>query len=169
MQEVFLIKKQEGYCVKWNPQDVEIFQKAKEYVDTAVIPLLPVTFSGGEMGQTAGMSEFSTLLTGQLERQFKGRIFLFPGYAYLKEVDAEKLLENLIAWESALLENGFKHVFYLTSDYFWKSMESRLNGSLIWLPAIPMETMQEAQKVSVVESQVKQLLMMFTEKWNENE
>ncbi|WP_147533778.1 YpiF family protein [Bacillus marasmi] len=155
--------------MKWNPEDVEIFQKAKEYVDTAVIPLLPVTFNSGEMGQAAGMSEFITLLSGQLERQFKGRIFLFPGHAYLKEEVEEKLLEDLLKWESKLLENGFSHVFYLTSDYLWKSVESRLSGSVIWLPAIPMETMQEAQKVSVVESQVKQLLMMFTEKWNKNE
>ncbi|NMD70328.1 YpiF family protein [Bacillus sp. DNRA2] len=154
--------------MKWNPQDVEIFQKAKEYVDTAVIPLLPVTMNDSEMGQAASMSEFISLLSGQLERQFKGRIMLFPGYAYLKEWEQEKLKDDVGAWETALLENGFSHIFYITSDLFWKSIETHLKGSLIWLPAIPMETMQDAQKLSVVESQVKQLLMLFTEKWSEN-
>lgn len=155
--------------LKWNPQDVEIFQQAKEYVDTAVIPLLPVTLKNGEMGQAAGMSDFISLLTGQLERQFKGRMMLFPGYAYLQELNEEKLLDDLLVWESSLLENGFSHVFYITSDLFWKSVEPKLKGTLIWLPAIPMETMQDAQKLSVVESQVKQLLMLFTEKWSKKE
>jgi hypothetical protein len=154
--------------MKWNPQDIQVYLQSKEYVDTVVIPLLPVTFDN-EMGQAAGMSEFITLVTGQLERQFRGRLLLLPGYSYLKGSEEEKNLENLLDWEVQLLQSGFDHVFYLTSDLFWKSVESRLNGSLIWLPAIPLETMQESQKLSIIESQVKQMLTLFTEKWNKKE
>lgn len=153
--------------VKWNPQDIEIYSKSKEYVDTAVIPLLPISFDS-EMGQDAGMSEFITLVTAQLERQFRGRLLLLPGFSYLKGIEAEKVTD-LLQWESQLLESGFSHVFYLTSDLFWKSEESRFNGSVIWLPAIPLETMQDQQKLSVIESQVKQMLTLFTGKWNKKE
>lgn len=154
--------------MKWNPQDIQTFLQSKEYVDTAVVPLLPVTFDN-EMGQAAGMSEFITLVTGQLERQFRGRLLLLPGFSYLKGSEEEKNLENLLDWEVQLLQSGFDHVFYLTCDLFWKSVESRLNGPLIWLPAIPLETMQESQKLSIIESQVKQMLTLFTEKWNKKE
>ncbi|MGJ7919992.1 YpiF family protein [Neobacillus sp. LXY-4] len=154
--------------MKWNPQDIETFLQSKEYVDTAVLPLLPVAFDS-EMGQAAGMSEFITLVTGQLERQFKGRLLLLPGFSYLKTCEEEKLFTDLLLWESQLKESGFSHIFYLTSDLFWKSAESRLDGSLIWIPSIPLETMQEAQKISVVESQVKQMLTLFTGKWHEKE
>lgn len=153
--------------VKWNPQDIEIYSKSKEYVDTAVIPLLPISFDS-EMGQAAGMSEFITLVTGQLERQFRGRLLLLPGFSYLKSFEEAKV-DELLQWESKLLENGFSHVFYLTSDLYWKSIESHMNGTLIWIPAIPLETMQDAQKISVVDSQVKQMITLFTSKWNKKE
>jgi hypothetical protein len=154
--------------VKWNPQDVEVYLQSKEYVDTAVIPLLPVAFDS-EMGQAAAMSEFITLVTGQLERQFKGRILLLPGFSYLKIVEEENTFTNLLDWETQLKSNGFKHIFYLTSDVFWKPFDDRLSGSLIWIPSIPLETMQESMKISVVESQIKQMINLFTREWHEKE
>lgn len=154
--------------MKWNPQDVEVYLQSKEYVDTAVIPLLPVAFDS-EMGQAAAMSEFITLITGQLERQFKGRILLLPGFSYLKIMEEEHTVSHLLDWETQLKSNGFKHIFYLTSDVFWKPFDGRLSGSLIWIPSIPLETMQESMKISVVESQVKQMINLFTKEWHEKE
>lgn len=154
--------------MKWNPQDVEVYLQSKEYVDTAVIPLLPVAFDS-EMGQAAAMSEFITLVTGQLERQFKGRILLLPGFSYLKIVEEENTFTNLLDWETQLKSNGFKHIFYLTSDVFWKPFDGRLSGSLVWIPSIPLETMQESMKISVVENQVKQMINLFTREWHKRE
>ncbi|MFL6555853.1 MAG: DUF2487 family protein, partial [Bacillus sp. (in: firmicutes)] len=59
--------------MKWTPQDIETYLNAKEYVDTAVVPILAVSV-GGEMKQSATVAEFITLLTGHLERQFTGRL-----------------------------------------------------------------------------------------------
>lgn len=154
--------------MRWNPQDVEVYLQSKEYVDTAVIPLLPVAFDS-EMGQASAMSEFITLVTGQLERQFKGRILLLPGFSYLKIVEEEKTITSLLDWEAQIKSNGFKHIFYLTSDVFWKPFEGRLSGLLIWLPSIPLETMQESMKISIVENQVKQMINLFTREWHEKE
>jgi hypothetical protein len=44
-----------------------------------------------------------------------------------------------------------------------------LAGDVIWLPSIPLEHMNEPQKLSVIDSQVKQLLVLFTQKWHENQ
>ncbi|MFT9600573.1 YpiF family protein [Mesobacillus sp.] len=151
--------------MKWVAADVEMYQKAAEYVDTAIVPLLPVSF-GDDMKQNASMAEFIGILTAQLEKQFKGRIFLFPDFVYIKGHEASiKVLEE---WETTLLDKQFKHVFYVTSDSSWRQQEKELTGNLLWLPSLSLEHMQEQQKVAIVEDQVNQLLSLFTEKWQED-
>lgn len=150
--------------MKWNSQDVDIFLKSKEYVDTAVLPLFPVTFNH-DIKQAALMTEFINLLSVPLEKQFKGRILLFPGFSYLQSSETDKLLADLKLWENQLIENGFKYVFYLTSDTIWNQFQEKLSGSVIWLPSIPLETMDETAKMAVLESQVKQMINLFTQKW----
>ena len=151
--------------MRWMAADVEMYQKAAEYVDTAIVPLLPVSF-GEDMKQNASMAEFIGILTTQLEKQFKGRIFLLPDFVYLKGLDSS--INGLKEWENTLLDKQFKHVFYITSDSSWRQHEKGLSGNLLWLPSLSLEHMQEQQKVTLVEEQVNQLLSLFTEKWQED-
>ncbi len=65
-------------------------------------------------------------------------------------------------------KSEFKHIFYITSESEWKMQEENLDGSLIWLPSLPLEHLQDSQKISMIESQVKQILNLFTRKWKEN-
>ena len=154
--------------MKWVPQEVETYLKAKEYVDTAVIPLYSVAF-GDEMKQSAGMGEYITLLTGHLERQFTGRILLFPPFTYLKNNQTDKVINDLKNWEANIEASEFKHTFYITTESEWKMHEQNFTGSIIWLPALPLEFMEDAQKMSLIDNQVKQLLNIFTQKWHKNE
>ena len=80
--------------MKWVSKDIETYLSAKEYVDTAVIPLFTVSF-GNEMKQSASSAEFITLLTNYLERQFTGRLMLFPPFTYLKTDDLEEVFNKL--------------------------------------------------------------------------
>jgi len=153
--------------MKWITQEVETYLNAKEYVDTAVIPLIAVSF-GGDMKQSAAAVEFITLLTSHLERQFTGRVLLFPSFTYLKFEPSEKVLDDLLKWEENLIKGEFKHIFYITSELDWRMKEQKLTGSLIWLPSLPLEHMNNTQKIEVIDNQVKQLLPLFTQKWNEN-
>lgn len=153
--------------MKWISKDIETYLGAKEYVDTAVIPLYSVTF-GAEMSQSASNAEFITLLTNYLERQFTGRLVLFPPFTYLKNDDSESNFNQLKNWEENIEKNDFKHIFYITSESDWKIHEDKLSGSLIWLPSLPLGALNEQQKNSMIESQVKQLLDLFTRKWHEN-
>lgn len=152
--------------MRWVAGDIEMYQKAAEYVDTAIIPLLPVTFDE-DMKQSASMAEFAGILTAQLEKQFKGRIFLLPAYVYIKGHSGN--LKTLQEWEQTLLDKKFKHVFFVTSDSSWRQQENELSGTLIWMPSLPLEHIQDQQKISIVEDQVKQLLTLFTEKWEQEE
>ncbi|WP_423407230.1 YpiF family protein [Heyndrickxia sp. MSNUG] len=152
--------------MKWVAADIEMYQKAAEYVDTAIIPLMPVSFDS-DMKQSASMAEFIGILTGQLEKQFKGRIFLLPAFVYIKGHSGN--LKTLQEWEKTLLDKQFKHLFFVTSDSSWRQQENEMSGTLLWLPSLPLEHMQDQQKVSIVEDQVKQLLTLFTEKWEQEE
>lgn len=154
--------------MKWVSQDMDMFLNAREYVDTAVLPLFPVSF-GGDIKQAVAMTEFIQLLSVPLERQFKGRLIMLPGYSYMKSTRNEKLLEDVIEWENELYNNGFKHVYYVTSDSFWKSLENELKGGLIWLPSLPLLGVDESYKNTLLEDQVKQLMQLFMQKWQENE
>ncbi|MCS0672232.1 YpiF family protein [Cytobacillus firmus] len=154
--------------MKWVSQDIEMFLKEKQYVDTAVLPLLPVSF-GDDIKQSVAMTEFISLLSVQLERQFRGRLIMLPGYAYLKSAGEDSLLSGLGDWEAELKAQGFKHIFHLTSDSMWKSLEERLEGGLIWLPSLPLEHMDENYRNSILDDQVKQLLNLFVQKWQNGE
>jgi hypothetical protein len=153
--------------MKWVSKDIETYFSAKEYVDTAVIPLFSLSF-GNEIKQSASNAEFITLLTNYLERQFTGRLVLFPPFTYLKNDDHVKVLSDLKKWEENIEKNEFKHIFYITSEIDWKKYENEFTGSLIWLPSLPLEHLNDSQKNSMIESQVKQLLSLFTEKWHES-
>ena len=150
--------------MKWISQDIEMYMKSKEYVDTVVLPLFPVSFDD-DIKQTVAMTEFISLLSVQLERQFRGRLVMLPGYSYLKSTAEDKLVSDVKDWETELLAKGFKHVFYITSDSSWKAIENKLEGGLIWLPSLPLEHMDDNYKNSILEDQVKQLLNLFLQKW----
>jgi hypothetical protein len=150
--------------MKWNNEDIELYLQSKEYVDTVLLPLLPISFDE-RIKQSANMTDFISTLSVQLERQFRGRLILLPGFAYITSRDGDKHYNELLSWEEEIVEAGFKHVFYLTSDSGWKNFETNLKGDLIWLPSIPLGQMDAQYKNSILEDQVKQLLHVCIQKW----
>ncbi|MCA1054629.1 YpiF family protein [Rossellomorea aquimaris] len=152
--------------MNWTVKDIEVFESEKEYIDTAVVPIIPIDFKA-EIRTSAAQTEFISLLTFHLERQFKGRMIITPPFTYLMggsgaEIDAVK------KWETLLKESGVKHVFFLTSDSEWKRSEQELEDQLIWVPSIPLEHLDEQYKHSIMEDQVKQLLNVIVQKWQKN-
>lgn len=154
--------------VKWNSEDIDMYMKAKEYVDTIVLPLYPIALDD-QIKKTAEMTEFITLLSTQLEKQFKGRLMMLPGFTYLKSTNGDELCNTLLNWEQEFLENGFKYVYYVTSDSDWKTVETNLKGSLIWLPTLPLQQMEEQYRNTILKDQVKQLFSLFVQRWQNDE
>ncbi|PWA12356.1 DUF2487 domain-containing protein [Pueribacillus theae] len=150
--------------MKWNSKEIDIYLTSKEYVDTAFITLIPISFNG-EMKQSVAMGEFSTVLTNEIERQLHGRTLAFPPFTYLKSEEREKKLNRLKEWTSKLFEQGFQHLFLFTSDTEWKQFEHDLDAALIWLPVIPLEHMDGKYKAEILQEQTKQLLQIVTNKW----
>ncbi|MGV3465791.1 MAG: YpiF family protein [Heyndrickxia sp.] len=148
----------------WNGKDVELYLKEKQFIDTAIIPLIPVSL-GENLKHSASQGEFINLLTLHLERQFRGRMLLLPPLTYLSETEDTAKFNLLHEWEGKIKESDFSHVFYITSDSFWREKNETFSDDVIWLPSIPLENMEEQFKHSILEDQVKQLINIIVQKW----
>lgn len=153
--------------MKWVPENIEMYLAEKEYVDTAVIPLIPLSF-GEDMKLSSSMAEFITLASGLLERQFTGRILLLPPFTYLTGNVSENRISELLKWTTGLKDNHFSHIYFLTSDSEWKDCEDKLEGTVVWIPAVSLGGFDDLQKKAIIDNQVKQLLSFITRKWHQN-
>ncbi|MCM3610946.1 YpiF family protein [Planococcus sp. MERTA32b] len=142
-------------------RDMDQYLSQKDYVDTAVVPLVQLDLSEAGLKSSAGASEYLQSLTTLLEKQFKGRILLFPPMAYTKNADRSRLSKEI---SEELEKAGFKHVFYMTTDAEWRSIDELQN--VLWLPAIPTEHMDRNFKQSVMEDQLRQVLPLFLKEWS---
>ncbi|HET7657454.1 MAG TPA: YpiF family protein [Bacillales bacterium] len=150
--------------MRWTIQSINSYLKEREYVDTAVIPLVPVSWEK-DIKATVEAGEFAALLVDGLEQQLRGRVIHFPPFSYLKAESLELRVDRLLQWKRELLENGFKHVYFITSDAEWKGVEEQIGDSLIWLPAVPLEYMSQENSQEILSSQIKQLLQIIMMKW----
>ncbi|WP_050180717.1 YpiF family protein [Domibacillus robiginosus] len=148
--------------MNWNGKDAVLVEQQKQYIDTVIIPLVPVDF-GAEFKRSAEQYEFVGLLADFLERQFKGRIVVTPPYAYVPETADKAPL-----WSERAQLAGFKHVFFLTSDPAWRQSEDELQGAVIFVPPVPLGDMEESIKRSLIADQAKQLVNRVVDKWQEN-
>ena len=80
--------------MKWTVKDLDMYIQSKEYVDTVLIPLVPITF-GGQMKRTGSMNELITILSLEIEKQMKGRILLLPTFHYLSDEMDNRAIKSL--------------------------------------------------------------------------
>ncbi|MBS4209773.1 YpiF family protein [Bacillus sp. FJAT-50079] len=152
--------------MNWNAQDVELYLQERDYIDTAVIPLLPISFQSG-IRAAAEQGEYTTLFSMHLERQFKGRMLFFPPFTYVDE--PETMIEMLQKWEEKIMESGFLHVFFLTSDGRWTSLQEHLKGSLFYVPSVPLQHMEDKYKHSIMEDQLKKMMPDIVGGWQRSQ
>lgn len=147
--------------VNWNANDMDTYMQQKEYIDTLLVPLLKLETNPENMKSSSSSTEFLMYLSTFMENQFKGRIMLLPPFSYTQSMDLEVLAETLKK-DISLMD--FKHVFYLTTDANWTS--SKL-GNVIWLPSIPLESMDKQLRQKIIEDQLRQVLPLLTKKWSD--
>ena len=157
-------KKSRGKIMKYQSIDTELFSKSKEYIDTIVIPLNPVDFNDA-FSQTVSSFEFMTLLTHELEKELKGRLFLALPLPYIKTSKTEEKLNLLSVWVDYYRGQGFKYIQFLTTDSKWTSIDE--DGHVLWIPAIPIEKMPLDAIKTVISEQTKQLVDILAESWNQ--
>lgn len=146
----------------WNSKDMSVFMEQKEFVDTAVIPLLLIDGQANQLKQSASSAEFLMALTGFIEKQFKGRVVLMPPVSYTTSSNRGELGRE---WQQALKVAGFKHLFFISSDMKWGAEASELN--VIYTPSIPLEHMDQKLRQSVLDDQLRQIIPVFAKRWSE--
>ncbi|MED5051977.1 YpiF family protein [Anoxybacillus rupiensis] len=148
--------------MKWTVSDIDMYEKEKQYIDTALLPLIQLTLSNATKTAVAG-GELVQLLASEVERQLKGRLFLLPPFTYFLTETKEECVKRLNVWTDELKKSGMAHVFYLTSDRMWN--ETELGGKLFVLPSIPLEHMDEVYQQQMVREQTSKLLSSFISHW----
>ncbi|SFE34202.1 YpiF family protein [Alteribacillus iranensis] len=153
--------------MKWTTEDIPSFVAEKQYIDTALVPLLPINFDNS-IKQSAAMAEFITVMAAEIERQFHGRMLLTPPFTYLSEEGVQASKERLEHWQQQMKGAEIKHIIFLTADSEWKKVENELDEMLIWMPLVPFENMDSEYKKQIISEQIKQLLPLVVNKWKEN-
>ncbi|KGP73021.1 YpiF family protein [Pontibacillus yanchengensis] len=155
--------------MQWNTEDMNMYIHSKEYVDTCVIPLLPVSFNAEDdkLVSMAFQHEFLTVFTNEIEKQFKGRIFLSPSYTYSPSAEIELEMNRLNKWCEEAEAQGFNHILLFTMDPKWKKQERKLDGSLVWLPAGQVDSLQSEEAQKYVQSQIDQVTELIMAYWQE--
>nr|WP_106784701.1 YpiF family protein [Lysinibacillus timonensis] len=147
----------------FNVKDVSEFQSQKEFIDTVIIPLLSINLTENMIKQSSSAAEYLMSLTAFIEQQFKGRLMLFPPFTYTEETKERLSLEVL---KKECHQTGFKHVLFITCDHSWTSSNEK--NDVIWLPPIPLESMDKMVKKTILEDQLKQVIPILSSKWSQN-
>lgn len=148
--------------LNWNAKDLDTYLGQKEYIDTLLVPLLKIDTNAEQLKGSASSAEFLMHLSSFIEMQFKGRMMVLPPFTYTQSTSLQEMGNTLTADFQTM---DFKHVFYLTTDREWTNID--VQGEVIWIPSIPLESMDKKLRQSIIEDQLRQMLPSLTKKWSE--
>ncbi|AWM17410.1 YpiF family protein [Bacillus inaquosorum] len=146
--------------MRWRITDAKDYLQAKDYIDTAVIPLINIKV-GARFKITAEKGEFTQLLSDELERQLKGRVYLLPPYTYVDR--NEKTVQGLKDLREELISE-FPHVVLLTSDENWNSEDAL--GKIIVTPSVPLEHLNDSLKRKILDERTAEILNVLLQLWS---
>ncbi|MCM2674347.1 DUF2487 family protein [Alkalicoccobacillus plakortidis] len=151
--------------MKWTTKDIDTFQREKEYVDTVLIPLLPLSFQKN-LSKAVTAGEYSEAICEELERVYQGRLILSLPFTYQSSESYEGHVQQLQSWIESWKEEGVKHVVLLTSDSAWRELDQKLNGVMIWVPAINLHSLNHKDRANMCSEIAKDLSSIFTKEWS---
>jgi|GEM_PF-4777758 len=149
--------------MKYQTGDMEMFQLSREYVDTVIIPLNAITFEKG-VNQAVASYEYLSLLTYELERELKGRIFLAHPVPYMKDSGQEIKNSLLSQWREFYRTAGFTYIHFITTDNKWLSAANQ--GEILWFPSIQTDKMPKEAIKQVLDDHTDQITELLREAWN---
>lgn len=138
----------------YNPSDLSILKDEFEYIDTAIIPLQKVDMNK-EAKVQANNIELNQMIVMQLERQFRGRLFITPSVSIINND-----LKIALDYKSQLEDYGFKNVVFLCDKSF------DVEGDVLQFNQIPVENMSPDMKTEMVNEEVKTVMKAIIQLWN---
>lgn len=152
--------------MKWTPEDLQKYVQAKEYVDTAIIPVLGFQMNDEKkLEKEAFQREVLSIYTNEIEKELSGRLLLTPPYNYVKSNDMSGELNRLNDWIDHIKEQPFTSVFILTFDNQWKKIEKDLNAELLWFPSVQTGDIKSEETIRMIRNQVDQISELIRTYW----
>ncbi|WP_414049689.1 DUF2487 family protein [Macrococcus animalis] len=138
----------------FNHQDLKTLQDQLEYIDTAIVPVIPVDYSKHLM-DIADNYEMIQYVTMGVEQQFKGRLLVLPP---LQVIDDTMIIDTV---ESQLMTFGFKNLVFVTPQKF--NLEK---DNVHKINILPLETLDNEMKQAFVQDNIKALMKAIVLLWN---
>ncbi len=152
--------------MKWNEEDLKKYISAKEYIDTAIIPLQAVQLSeDAQLERDAFQAEVLSIYANEIEKELSGRVLLMPTYHYLKTNDLIDESNRFNGWVRDLQKQPFKEVFAFTFEPSWRKMEKELDCHVLWFPGMKDGNVKSTEAVQLIRSQVEQISELIRSYW----
>jgi hypothetical protein len=103
--------------MKWNFASIKQYLEVKEYVDTALIPLIELDLD--DMLSASLATEYVSAIAVTVEDQLRGRLLLFPMLTYVKGTEQSAVFNLMNAFSEKLRAEGLKNVLFLTQNDEW--------------------------------------------------
>lgn len=143
--------------MRFKPSDVQRTRSEQAYIDTLIVPLLPVGFDEA-MHAYAECADMTLTVASEVERQLSGRALLVPAVTY---IDAPSI-EQLEGWRQAAASGQFRFITFITADLRWKETAAE---EIIYVPRLALETMSRDQQGQMVGNFVGQVLEQLGNRW----
>ncbi|WP_042145656.1 DUF2487 family protein [Paucisalibacillus sp. EB02] len=152
--------------MQWTKKDMGLYVGSKEYIDTAIIPILPFQLSQeSNLGKSTSKREILSIFASEIENELSGRLLLIPNYYYLEYGDKAEEVKRLNSWTGEIQEQPFEHVFILTFDSGWKRYEKDLLANLLWLPGFQAENPNSDEMRQMIRGQVSDVVELIRSYW----
>jgi hypothetical protein len=152
--------------MQWTKKDMELYLGSKEYIDTAIIPIIAFQMSQeANIGKSTSKRELISIFATEIEKELSGRVLLLPNYYYLEYGDKSEEAKRLNSWTGEVQSQPFKHVFILTFDAGWKRHEKDLVANLLWLPGFQVENPNSEEMRNMVRGQVADVVELLRSYW----
>ncbi|WAA10568.1 DUF2487 family protein [Fervidibacillus albus] len=149
--------------MRWNAEEAAVYFQSKEYIDTALIPVISLSFEDGKIG-SGDENEWIQWISMEIERQFKGRILLLPPLTYVHTFEKGERNNWFKLWVESLNGQCFNHIVLIGTDDL-RSVTETLDCEYFQVPRVPLLHVEKQYKVSMMEHEVKQLLPRIVELW----
>lgn len=143
--------------MRFKPSDVQRTRNEQAYIDTLIVPLIPVGFDEA-MHAFSECADMAMTVATEVERQLSGRAMLVPPMTYI----GEPSIDQLTSWEQAASSEQFRFVTFITADLRWKETSVT---DIIYVPRLSLETMSRDQQGQMVGNFVGQVLEQLGNRW----
>jgi hypothetical protein len=119
--------------MKWELASIERYIEAKEYIDTALIPLIQVKLED-DLKLSLADSSWVLGVAGSIEEQLTGRVMLFPQMSYTGHEEEVHIISTLNTYALHIEQYGFKNVIFLTHNNSWEAKAEQLIAKILDIP-----------------------------------